>query len=230
MESKPSLLKRMIIFYAALSLSHLRCQLSPGESLGLSVLFVRCVSVLFVGIECYSREEKQITPSKRTIAVRLLSAGISNKLQTQNNVTKCPIPPLRTIRSFSAWPFCMRISFVYKGRYVWFALQIKRDMLPHGNAICKGRAFARYICCATAQQTRYVASRQRDALPSGASPRPTDLGYSLVRWVVALISPICPITPQFFQHPRLFQKTLTKSEKWGKITVAYKVSNKEKNK
>ena len=39
--------KRVIFFCAALSLSHLRCQLSPGESLGLSGLFVRCVTVGF---------------------------------------------------------------------------------------------------------------------------------------------------------------------------------------
>ena len=38
------------IFCAALSLSHLRCQLSPGESLGLSVLFVRCVTARFAHI------------------------------------------------------------------------------------------------------------------------------------------------------------------------------------
>ena len=63
------------IFYAALSFSHLRCQLPPGGSLGLSVLFVRCVSVLFAGIVHCTREEKQITPSKRTIAVRLLSGA-----------------------------------------------------------------------------------------------------------------------------------------------------------
>jgi len=67
--------KRVLNAYTALSFSHLRCQLPPVGSLGLSVLFVRCVSVLFVGIECYSREEKQITPSKRTIAVRLLSGA-----------------------------------------------------------------------------------------------------------------------------------------------------------
>ena len=41
------------IFCAALSLSHLRCQLSPGGSLGLSVLFVRCVTVhLRISIIC----------------------------------------------------------------------------------------------------------------------------------------------------------------------------------
>ena len=65
----------MIFFCAALSLSHLRCQLPPGGSLGLSVLFVRCVSVLFAGIVHCTREEKQITPCKRTIAVRLLSGA-----------------------------------------------------------------------------------------------------------------------------------------------------------
>ena len=88
-------IKQVLIVCNALSFSHLRCQLPPGGSLGLSVLFVRCVSVLFVGIECYSREEKQITPSKRTIAVRLLSAGISDKHQIRINVMKCPTPPLR---------------------------------------------------------------------------------------------------------------------------------------
>jgi len=42
--------------------------------------------------------------------------------------------------------------------------------------------------------------------------------------------PHLPDNTPIFSTPRLFQKTLTKSEKWGKITVAYKVSNKEKNK
>ena len=42
--------KRVLNAYTALSLSHLRCQLSPGESLGLSILFVWCVPVGFVRI------------------------------------------------------------------------------------------------------------------------------------------------------------------------------------
>ena len=65
----------MLIVCTALSLSHLRCQLSPGESLGLSVLFVRWVTVWFVGVVCFFTGGKQITPSKRTIAVRLLSGA-----------------------------------------------------------------------------------------------------------------------------------------------------------
>ena len=44
--------KRVMFFCAALSLSHLRCQLPPGESLGLNVLFVSCVTVLFVDSVC----------------------------------------------------------------------------------------------------------------------------------------------------------------------------------
>ena len=42
--------KQVLIVCNALSLSHLRCQLSPGESLGLSVLFVRCVTVGVCGV------------------------------------------------------------------------------------------------------------------------------------------------------------------------------------
>ena len=52
--------KRVLIVYAALSLSHLRCQLSPGESLGLSVLFVRCVTSLFAGIVHCTREGRPL--------------------------------------------------------------------------------------------------------------------------------------------------------------------------
>ena len=85
------------IFCTALSFSHLRCQLPPGGSLGLSVLFVRCVSVLFVGIECYSREEKQITPSKRTIAVRLLSGAFP--INYKYGITSRNAPPLPYGRS-----------------------------------------------------------------------------------------------------------------------------------
>ena len=48
--------KRVLIVYAALSLSHLRCQLSPGESLGLSVLFVRCVTILQKRSAPYAKE------------------------------------------------------------------------------------------------------------------------------------------------------------------------------
>ena len=90
----------MLIVCNALSFSHLRCQLPPGGSLGLSVLFVRCVSVLFVGIECYSREEKQITPSKRTIAVRLLSGAFP--INYKYGITSRNAPPLpygRTVHS-----------------------------------------------------------------------------------------------------------------------------------
>ena len=48
--------KRELIVYAALSLSHLRCQLSPGESLGLSVLFVRWVTILQKRSAPYAKE------------------------------------------------------------------------------------------------------------------------------------------------------------------------------
>ena len=91
------------IFCAALSFSHLRCQLPPGGSLGLSVLFVRCVSVLFVGIECYSREEKQITPCKRTIAVRLLSGAFP--INCKHRITSRNAHPSPTDdRTFGALP------------------------------------------------------------------------------------------------------------------------------
>jgi len=41
------------------------------------------------------RAEKQFPPYNRTIAVRQLSAGISDKLQMRINIMKCPTPPLQ---------------------------------------------------------------------------------------------------------------------------------------
>ena len=56
--------KRVIFFCAALSLTRLRRELSPGESLGLSVLFVWCVPVGFVGVACQGQSLRQ--PSAAT--------------------------------------------------------------------------------------------------------------------------------------------------------------------
>ena len=53
----------MLIVCNALSLSHLRCQLSPGESLGLSVLFVWYVTVGFAGVGSYCREHIECSPT-----------------------------------------------------------------------------------------------------------------------------------------------------------------------
>ena len=95
--------KRELIVYAALSLSHLRCQLSPGESLGLSVLFVRWVTVWFVGVVCFFTGGKQITPSKRTIAVRLLSGAFP--INCKHRITSRNAHPSPTDdRTFGALP------------------------------------------------------------------------------------------------------------------------------
>ena len=61
--------KRVLNAYTALSFSHLRCQLPPGGSLGLSVLFVWCVPVGFVGV---ARQGQSLRlPSAATVSLRL---------------------------------------------------------------------------------------------------------------------------------------------------------------
>ena len=57
------------IFCAALSLTRLRRELPPGVSLGLSVLFVWCVPVGFVGV---ARQGQSLRlPSAATVSLRL---------------------------------------------------------------------------------------------------------------------------------------------------------------
>ena len=64
------------IFCAALSLSHLRCQLSPGESLGLSVLFVWCVTVLFAGIVHCTREENRLRRANGQLPLAIVGGHV----------------------------------------------------------------------------------------------------------------------------------------------------------
>ena len=88
-------IKQVLIACNALSFSHLRCQLPPGGSLGLRVLFVRCVSVLFVGIVCFKAGGQSNYTEQTDNCPWQLSAGISDKHQIRINVMKCPTPPLR---------------------------------------------------------------------------------------------------------------------------------------
>ena len=79
------------IFCAALSLSHLRCQLSPGESLGLSVLFVRCVTILFAGIVHCTREGRPLPygRSAHSVGNRIISRFVVFSAGASPRPTDC---------------------------------------------------------------------------------------------------------------------------------------------
>ena len=86
-----------------------------------------------MGIECYSREGKQITPSKRTIAVRLLSGAFPINYKYGITSRNAPPPPYgryahsirdREVYGFivgeafrlpiRAFPWYLSVSFVSK--------------------------------------------------------------------------------------------------------------------
>ena len=165
----------MIIFCAALSLSHLRCQLSPGESLGLSVLFVWCVPEGFVGVACQGQSLR--LPSAATVSLRL---GHTRALTTHCVVIHYPRAaslPLhkggmvgesvhsvgnRIISRFCCFfggskpppyrlggkPFIRWVTVLFADS-VYFTKVDMFDLPCKSNSICKGSAFARYIRLAT---------------------------------------------------------------------------------